>query len=297
MNRTEFGELVSTLRQDLGWTQSELAEYSGLDDPVISQIERGVKKFFEPNLLFCLANAFQLTTLERREFFFAASGLEENQIVRQPAKGTTTDTFHPSKIIDHLIGIMAQLQVPAFLTDVYGDAIAVNTAIIRFFNVPTGMIESASSIPAGYNTMRITFNKELVGRTHVADNWDAYAMSAMLTYRASTLRYRAKPYFKYLMKIFRNPVEYPLFDRFWKRVSSLEQDRITNSDLFAYRHEVFGEIKYLTAGITTTTSFGELFLATYQALDDHTSKIFSSLMEGGRGEIIRLAPWPMKTMS
>lgn len=296
MNRKEFGELVATLRQDIGWTQSELAEYSGLDDPVISQIERGVKKFFEPNLLFCLANAFQLTTLERREFFFAASGLEEKQIVRQPAKGTTTDTFHPSRIIDHLIDIMGQLLVPAFITDVYGDAIAVNMAIIRFFNVPASMIESASTIPAGYNTMRITFNKELVGRTHVADNWDAYAMSAMLTYRASTLRYRAKPYFKYLMKIFRNPVEYPLFDRFWKRVSSLEEDRIINSDLFAYRHEMFGEIKYLTAGITTTTSFGELFLPTYQALDDHTSRIFSSLMKEGGGEVIRLSPWPIKPM-
>ncbi len=144
--------------------------------------------------------------------------------------------------------------------------------------------------------MRITFNKELVGRSHVAENWDAYAMSAMLTYRASTLRYRAKPYFKYLMKVFRNPVEYPLFDRVWKRVSSLEQDRIINSDLFTYRHEVFGDVKYMTAEVTTTTSFGELFLTTYQSLDHSTSGIFNSLMEDGGDEIVRLAPWPVKSM-
>jgi transcriptional regulator with XRE-family HTH domain len=294
MNRKEFGELVSALRQDLNWTQSQLAEYSDVDDAVISQIERGVKKFFEPDLLFSLANAFQLTTLERREFFFAATGLEDRQIVRQPTKGSTTDTFHPSRMIDRLMGIMKQLRVPCFLTDVYGDSIAANTAVIRFFNVPPAMIENAGSVPAGYNTMRVTFNKELVGRTHVADNWDTYAMSAMLSYRVSSLRYRAKPYFKYLMKIFRNPVEYPLFDRFWKRVSSLEQDRIINSDIFAYRHEEFGEINYLTAEVTTTTSFGELFLTTYQSMDKHTSHIFSSVLDNGGDEIIRLAPWPEK---
>ena len=85
MNRKEFGELVATLRQDMDWTQSELAEYADVNDAVISQIERGVKKHFEPELLFCLANVFQLTTLERREFFLAASGLDQKQIVRQPS--------------------------------------------------------------------------------------------------------------------------------------------------------------------------------------------------------------------
>jgi transcriptional regulator with XRE-family HTH domain len=296
MNRTEFGELVSALRQDLSWTQSQLAEYSGLDDAVISQIERGVKKFFDPELLFCLANALQLTTLERREFILAASGLDVKQIVRQPSKGTTTDTFHPSKIIDNLIRTMGELRVPSFLSDVYGDVIATNTAIIRFFNVPSSMIETASQIPAGYNTMRITFNKELVGRTHVADNWDAYAISSMLSYRVSTLRYRAKPYFKYLIKIFRNPLEYPLFDRFWKHVASLEQDRIMNSDMFAYRHEEYGEIKYLTSGIITNTSFGDLFLTMYIARDDHTNQIFTSLIQEGGDKVIRLASWPDKSM-
>src|SRR5215216_843266 len=296
MNRKDFGELLSALRQDLGWTQSELAEYSNIDDAVISQIERGVKKYFESELLFCLANALQLTTLERREFILAASGLNEKQIVRQPSKGTTTDTFHPSKMIDHLLQIMRELRAPCFLSDVYGDTIATNMSVIRFFSIPDSMLENAAHVPAGYNTMRITFNKDLVGRTHVSDNWDAFALSSMLSYRVSTLRYRAKPYFKYLIKLFRNPVEYPLFGRFWKRVTSLEEDRIMNTDLFAYRHEEYGEIKYLTSGITTTTSFGDLFLTTYLARDDHTNDIFTSLIKNGGDEVVRLAPWPDKQL-
>ncbi|MEP6894795.1 MAG: helix-turn-helix transcriptional regulator [Chloroflexota bacterium] len=52
MNRKDFGLLLSTLRQDLNWTQFQLAEYANLDNAVISQIERGVKKYFELNSYF-----------------------------------------------------------------------------------------------------------------------------------------------------------------------------------------------------------------------------------------------------
>jgi hypothetical protein len=144
--------------------------------------------------------------------------------------------------------------------------------------------------------MRITFNRELVGRTHVSDNWDAYAITTMTSFRATTLRYRAKPYFRYLLKIFRDPVEYPLFDRFWKQVSSLETDRATETDYFQYQHEIYGQIHYLTTPIITITAFGELFLTVYQPLDAHTTEIFAQINKESSKEIIMLAPWPDKRM-
>jgi len=94
MRRKEFGELVAALRQDLGWTQFQLAEYANVDVAVISQTERGVKKFFEPQLLFQLGNVFQLTTMERREFLLAASGLDQREMVRQPSAAMATDVFN-----------------------------------------------------------------------------------------------------------------------------------------------------------------------------------------------------------
>src|SRR5215212_3464983 len=118
MKRREFGKLVAALRQDMGWSQFELAEFSQLDNAVISQIERGVKKFFEPSLLFCLANAFQLTTMERREFIFAASGLDEDQIVRQPSVTMTTDGFNATKILERMIDLTGQMRLPAYVVDV-----------------------------------------------------------------------------------------------------------------------------------------------------------------------------------
>ena len=295
MNRKEFGQLLSALRQDMRWTQFQLAEYAEIEEAVISQIERGVKKYFEPELLFRLANVLQLTTLERREFIFAASGLDEKQIVRQPSVVVTTDVFDAQKILERVIGVTGQIRLPAFLIDVYSDVIAANKIMLSFYRVPPSMLENAANVPGGYNTTRLNFGRDLVGRTHVADNWDEYALNSMRAFRENSLRYRAKPYFKYLMKAFRNPAEYPFFDRFWKLVSSTEQDKEAHVDYFSYQHNEFGALSYIASTTTAVTSFGELFLIQNLPLDEHTDQVFDQLKKTGAG-VVRFAPWPEKPM-
>lgn len=294
MNRRQFGELVAALRQDLGWTQSQLAEYAELDDPVVSQIERGVKKHFDPELLFKLLNVFQLTTLERREFLLAASGLDQKQIVRQPSATTSTDVFDARRVLEKMIELTGQVRLPAFLADVYGDVIAANNVILSFFKIPAEFIQEADKIPGGYNTTRFNFGKELVARSHVVDNWDQFALNSMRTFRENSLRYRAQPYFKYLMKIFRNRNEYPLFERYWKMVSSNEQDKEINTDQFAYDHAEFGQIKYISSSMVSITSFGELFLTQYLPLDQSTSQVFEGLAQQAGPGVTTFASWPEK---
>ena len=118
----------------------------------------------------------------------------------------------------------------------------------------------------------------------------------MRSFREKSLRYRAQPYFKYLMKIFRNRNEYPLFDRYWKMVSSNEQDKEASTDHFSYHHDEFGQIKYISSPTVSITSFGELFLIPYLPLDQSTSQVFEQLaQQAGRG-ITRFASWPEKHM-
>lgn len=296
MNRREFGALVAALRQDMGWTQFQLSEYSDVDHAVISQIERGVKKFFEPELLFCLANAFQLTTLERREFILAASGLDEKQSVRQPTAGVATDVFNVRKLLDRMIRLTAEMRLPAFLCDVYNDVVAANNMMLAFYNVPPALITDAANIPAGYNTTRLNFGRDSLARTLVNDNWDNYALKSMRSFRENSLQYRAKPYFKYLMKEFRNPVEYPYFDRFWKLVSSTEQDKEVNVDQFSYEHSEFGLLNYTASSTIAVTSFGNLFLNQNLPLDQHTEYVFNQLKAQAGFGAVRLAPWPVKSM-
>ena len=294
MNRKQFGELVAALRQDLGWTQFQLAEYAELDDAVVSQIERGVKKHFEPELLFQLVNTFQLTTLERQEFLLAASGLDQKQIVRQPSAAMSTDVFNVRKVLDKMIELTEQVRLPAFLADVYGDVIAANNSILSFFKVPLDYLKDVDKIPGGYNTVRFNFSKNLVARSHVMDNWDQYALNSMRSFRENSLRYRAQPYFKYLMKVFRNQHEYPLFERYWKLVSSNEQDKEASTDHFSYLHDEFGQIKYISSPTVSITSFGELFLIPYLPLDQRTSQLFEQLAQQSGTGVTRFAPWPEK---
>lgn len=297
MNRKEFGQLLATLRQDLDWTQFELSEYADVDEAVISQIERGVKKFFEPELLFKLANALQLTTLERREFFLAASGLDQNQVVRQLSAATNTDVFNARRVAGKMSELAGLIRLPAVLFDVYGDVLAANRIILSFFQVPADYIEASHRLPAGYNTVRFNFGKDLASRQLVVDNWDQYALNSMRAFRENSLRYRAKPYFKYLMKLFRNSIEYPLFERYWKMVSSVEQDKEANADYFNFHHAVFGEIKYTSASTVSITAFGELFLVQYLPLDARTSQIFEELAQQAGSVALEFASWPLKTFS
>ena len=295
MNRKEFGQLLATLRQGLDWTQFEFAEYAEVDEAVVSQIERGVKKHFEPELLFSFANALQLTTLERREFLLAASGLDQKQIVRQPSAGMSTDVFNVRRALEKMIELTGLVRLPAFLCDVYGDVIAANHVILSFFKLPSEYVEQAGQIPGGYNTARFNFGKDLVARKYVTDTWDQYALNSMRSFRENSLRYRAQPYFKYLMKVFRNRNEYPLFERYWKMVSSVEQDREASIDHFLYHHDEFGEIKYISSSTVSITSFGELFLIQYLPLDGVTSQVFEQLAQQAGQGVMRFAPWPVKT--
>jgi transcriptional regulator with XRE-family HTH domain len=296
MNRRNFGELVSTLRLDLGWTQFQFAEYAGVDVAVISQIERGVKKFFEPDLLFCLANTLQLTTIERNEFFLAASGLEEKQLLRQPAAGISTDVFDAQKILDRMVDLTGEIMLPAFMVDCYSDLIAANFMMTAFYHVPSALAEDAGKIPGGYNTTRLNFGGDLGWRKQITENWDAYAVNSMRAFRETSLRYRSTPYFKYLMKTFRNPVEYPLFDRYWKMVSSIEQDKDMNLDHFKYDHKEFGPLNYIASVTVAVTSFGNLYLVQNLPLDCHTDEVFNQLKAKVGQGVIRLACWPVKSM-
>lgn len=295
MDRKEFGILVSHLRQDLNLTQFELAENAEVDIAVVSQIERGVKKHLDSELLFRLANSFHLTTIERREFFLAACGLGETRIIRQPSAALATDTINAEKVLSKMVKIVEKLSIPAFIMDVYSDVIAINYIGATFFQVTPAILDIAPKVPGGYSTVRMMFGKDLHLRSKVLENWDQYAVGSMRFVRENSLRYRAKPYFQYLMKSFQDRNEFPLFERYWRMVSSFEQDREANVDVFSYTHADYGPLNYATATTVSITPHGELFLNQYLPLDDHTRHLFSALeQQAGQGVVTGLASWPEK---
>lgn len=97
LTKEEIGGLLASVRQavtDLrearGWSQKTLAQNSGVEQPVISRIERGTK----PDLmtLWKLVDAFGL----KASAFFAELERSQNPALKSPAVPTQTRRLNPA---------------------------------------------------------------------------------------------------------------------------------------------------------------------------------------------------------
>lgn len=173
MNRRKFGQLLAALRRehrdenDYIWTQAKIAMLANLSESLIGKIERGERVNLEPSLLSSLADVLELTSRERKEFFYAATGLEAELITR--------DTTPSEKILRDLLDMMSRVQLPAFIVDGYADILAFNTMILKLINPPKDLLATARFVPAGCNMLRLIFapnsnHAEIIGNNAIPQN-------------------------------------------------------------------------------------------------------------------------------
>jgi transcriptional regulator with XRE-family HTH domain len=296
MDREDFGELIAALREELGWTQAQLAERAGVDSPTISSIERGTKKHFDPALLSDLAGALNLTRAERRQFFLAASGLDEKQMMR-PSNGYSPDqTYDSARQLAQLVQVVARLRIPCFLVDVYHDVVAANALIVELFRLPVEGVEELRKIPGGLTVIRLIHGQERRLFATAGEQWEAFAINNMRVFRENSLRYRARPYFKYLMREFRDPKKYPSFQRYWRLASTLGEEAESRINEYLYTHPEHGGLSYHVYSSLDTTPHGELYLYQLVPTDEHTTEVFEDLAHRFGTRAHRMAPWPEKIM-
>lgn len=287
MNRVEFGQLVTALRRehrdenDESWTQKELGEETGLGELIIGKIERGQRTNLDEKTLLSLADALQLTSLERKEFLFAALGVDGKQIARRGSD--------PSAILNSLIQKMQEIQLPAYTTDVYGDVVAANTSIIDLLEVSYDYLNRSHNIPDGFNHVRIGFDPESGFRQLVGSGWHSVAIHIMQLFRGVSLRYRFTDYFSYTMSGLR---KYPLFRQYWQQVYF--EDYYWNCLHYNYSHPKFGLLNYLATPTQVLTPSGELYLIIYCPISPKTVQVFTQITEQVGTTVHRLASWPDK---
>jgi transcriptional regulator with XRE-family HTH domain len=297
MDREEFGELIAALREELGWTQAQLAERAGVDTPTVSNVERGNKKHFSADLLSDLAGALNLTRAERKQFFLAASGLDGKEMMR-PSNGYSLDqTYDSAQQLEKLIQLVARLRVPCFLVDVYHDVLAANAIIAELFRLPVEGVEELRKIPGGLTVIRLIHGENRLLVATAGEQWESFAINNMRVFRENSLRYRARPYFKYLMKEFRDPKKYPSFQRYWRLASTLGDESESLINEYAYAHPEHGGLNYHVYSSLDTTPHGELYLYQLVPTDEHTTEVFEDLARRSGTRAHRLAPWPEKIMA
>lgn len=291
MNRKQFGQLIAALRKehydDSGalWTQAHLAQAANLSEALIGNIERGTKAHLEPDLLLSLAQALHLTTGERYEFFAAASGVDSIEISHSQTAPTTG--------LQMLLGIMKDCQLPASIFDVYSDIIATNHAAAVLGGAHEMFAEAANvTNPLLFNATYHYFAPEFEQqRRRVGPDQQQFAFRNLMNFRINSLRYRAEPYFRYLLK---NLMRSNTFQLTWRQLHLVEEDHFIDTVPILMQGSALGTLHFTTSTIASMTKYGTLKLLLYAPLNPETTVVFQQLMSNSGEKIYLLAPWPHK---
>lgn len=297
MNKKDFGALIRALREDHldeyahQWTRKtlsrEMEKHQGvvLNEDTIGKIELGLRRNITPQELVSFANALQLTTIERQEFFHASIGTDA-------ILATGKDTQLLDEILKKHINSLQGTGVPFFICDQYNDIVAANQAVIQLLNFTPEKIQEAIQHPIGFNIMRIVFDSSSGFQNLISNEiWDDLAFFEIQWFRGDTLQYRNAPYFKYLLN---HLLQLREFRWRWREVYWEQDDWYGRYRKYNYIHPEGGAICYGAIHSRALTPIGPLITIMYIPHTLQTSTYFDMLMENGGGDIQLFPTWPKK---
>jgi len=298
MNRLDLGRLIASLireHQDEDtepWTQEKLAEEANraagaehFTRAIIGSIERG-ERAGDQLTLEALATALQLTSGERKEFFLAASGIDNERIARPESD--------PEKVLAQLIDRMKQSYLPAHIIDPYCDVVAVNASLIELLDLESAPSRHSDTSPFRLNRLRFFFSEE--GKAHydqiMEHDWADHAYQSMMLFRTFSLRYRSTEYFQILLAELR---KHRLFRRYWHDVYLDERDLFADSRHMRLNSPKWGLTAYFSTYLTALTTAGELHLCVYVPASQNTVDVFSQIVQKvGAQTVLKTGSWPKK---
>jgi len=284
----DFGLIVKALRKNSfdengnRWTRETLSRAVHLTEDQLGRLERGDRKYLDNQILMLLADSFNLTSLERKEFFYAALGLKDEALFNQE---------NPETQLSNLTEIMEKLLVPAFLADVYKDIVVANKAVMDLYQLTPARISSLKKAPAGFNQLYLVYSKKSGLRDLIGPRWREAAMMTLLEFRRSSLRYRHTNYFQYLINTLLKLKEFELDWYFSHRINDYTD---LTYERFEYEHPFFGPVTYNATETTINTMKGDLTLVLYNPANPDTADIFAELMKYGGNKVQQFAGWPDK---
>jgi len=278
------------MRKDYGFTQEELGKIIHADRFKIARIEKGERNIVQPDELRNLAMAFNLTTLEKREFF--ALGIEQGELHEDTL---LSKQFASAKEqYSYLVSKIGNMQNPAVIADAVGDIIAFNQTIYNLFPFSDELlreIQTSRDDATARNLMRYVFDETFGFKDRLdRDQWERVIKYNVAVLRAISLRHRGDEDFKRIYRDLITLKKFELFPSFWN--SSKEQEILENSDLaqmsnrrYSITYEAKGKkqvIEYCTETTTTVTDCGGLYLIVYIALNAETARLFIDLSQGNK---------------
>ena len=287
MEHKTFGQVVAALRREQidfasghSWSQQQLAEETGLTVRVVGKIERGEQARLDGEILQGLAQAFQLTSFERHEFFAMASEVMGAALVRA--------TLGNEDVFTQVWALLDTLCAPAFLMDPFADIIGVNRALLAFHDLSLAQLQATRTTAGGANNIVLLLAPGGRLRQMLGRGWRPIALTNVQQWRAMTLRYRHTVHFR---QIFAVLSAYPDFHGLWTDSHEDGHDDYSRLRSYSYIHGAHGPVAYTIFTNTSLSAYGELYLSTFVAQDHVTTALFQELA-GKKGQALSLAPWP-----
>lgn len=285
MNQTNFGALIAALRKEqydpiVGkvWSQARLARETSLSEKVIGDIERGTRSTLDEDIVIKLADAFDLNTLERREFFTLFRSVEQKLI---PATDDT-DAY------EDCIALMQSLQLPVSLQDSYYNLIAVNQSWCRLYDVPTDFWQGWTDT-AHFNFIRFLLDPNSSMRRIMGSKHRMAIEGAVNLFRWMSLPYRHTEYYSDLFSCL---MMFNEFGRAWMTSQFSDNDMRSSFKTIEHRNPIFGKIKYNIAKSSIVTSEGPIYYSVLLPYSTATSMIFAQLAADDGDQVITLSPFP-----
>jgi len=288
MNLADFGFLIKTLRKSSvdqwgnPWTRESLSRAVHLSPDQLGRLERGDRKYLDTQTLMLLADSFNLTNLERKEFLYAALGLSDEELFSHE------DSI---KQLNNLLEQAENFQAPILLIDVYADIVAANISTLNLFMMTPELLDYTRQIPAGQNLLNLIYAPVFGTRETLGPFWRKIATIEILLFKRSTLRYRHTEYFKYLIK---NLLKQKQFDIDWYFCQRYADRYDLTYVHFLYKHPRYGPLSYIATETVICTKKGELYLLIYNPLDHITASVFKSLQNNKKNRVYKFADWPEK---
>jgi transcriptional regulator with XRE-family HTH domain len=283
MDRKKFGGLIQVLRKEVGLERDELAEKVQETPIVIRDIERGERKYISDELLVKLSQALRLTSREQREFFLASTGLDAWQ--------ASHARLSPQDTLEEMLHGLKDFRLPWLLLDKYLYMLALHSAVGDFYKLgPTELTRMFDSKVLLYNLMSLQFSglKQPLYQPVGEGFFEGLAPRTMHTFRASTLKYRFDPDFTALHRELKR---FPLFNAYWEKAATDEEDELTNHSLHVANHVEYGKLSFYILLSANPTPYGELYLALYLPADAKCEQVFHSLTHAPHASFHRLADW------
>lgn len=248
----------------------------------MGRIERGQQPRVDGEILTQLARAFNLTSLERREFFAMASEVTDKEIVR-------ADLCN-EEVFEQVWTLLDSLQTPAFLMDPFGDIIGANRSSIAFHNINLTKLRAGKSTSAGINNLALLLSPVSSLRQILGHAWQSITLNNVQQWRTMTFRYRHTPRFQ---QLFAALSTFPEFRMLWAAGNNHERaiDDCSRLRSYIYTHGVHGPVAYTVFTNTSLSSYGDLYLSTLVPQDHVTAELFQGLTDKDR-HVLSFTPWP-----